>query len=130
MITKGARYVDLSDIWKRLWRSSFATQVLGRKCFQKRREEEETKRKGVRYVDQIAGEKKVTITVPAGVYEFYKDLLAFDGSDRTPEEVFQEDIIALTESTIVELPKAWFSGKRLIEKYGLQEHVNLPSSDS
>ena len=81
-------------------------------------------------MDQIAGEKKVTITVPAGVYEFYKDLLAFDGSDRTPEEVFQEDIIALTESTIVELPKAWFSGKRLVEKYSLQEHVNLPSSDS
>jgi len=74
----------------------------------------------------LAEKKTISLAIPAGIYEFYKDLLALDGTGRTPEQVFEEDIEGLAESTIDELPRQWFDRKKLIKKYGLQEIVNLP----
>ena len=75
-------------------------------------------------MDQITGEKKVTITVPAAIYGFFKDLLAFDGGDRTPEEVFREEIIGLVDSVFDVLPGDWFNRKSLMEAYNLREYVS------
>ena len=62
-------------------------------------------------------EKAITITIPAGVYNFCKNLTALDGSSL--EDFFREEIIRSADAVIDELPGHWINKEALKEKYKL-----------
>jgi len=72
-------------------------------------------------------EKTVTITVPAGVYEFCSKLTALDGGNL--EDFLQEEIIRVADAVIDELPSQWIDKEALKKKYKIgdcdqQKEVN------
>ena len=63
------------------------------------------------------GEKRVTVTIPVGVYDFCKNLTALDGT--SVEDFFRQEIMRVTDAVIDELPRHWIDKEALRKKYRL-----------
>jgi hypothetical protein len=61
------------------------------------------------------------LEVPKGVLDFLADLFTLGGTEQTPKEFLQEELVSSVKSIVGSLPNTWFNAEDILKRYGLDK---------